>query len=207
MTKLINTLSSTVRNALLAMTISALPLALNAQAEEASTAVEGGARAMAMEIVAVVTDIDLDTRQVSLQVPGGDTVTVHASEQVVKLEDVSVGDALVVTYLAALEGELREPTEEELAEPWVLLEEGVISEDAAHPGVAGARAVRAVVTIEGMNRILGTVTVKDARGKLHVIADVEAEKMTGVTLGQTLVLVFTEALALSLESAPGATAE
>jgi hypothetical protein len=190
-------LFSTARTALLALLVTIAPVTVHAAEEGAAP--EGGARAMAVEIVAVVTDIDLETRQVSLEVPGGSVITVHATEQVVKLEDVSVGDALVVTYLAALEGEIREPTEEELAEPWVELDEGIVSDDPAHPAVAGARAIRAVVSIEGMNRILGTVTVKDARGKVHVITDVEAEKMAGVTLGQTAVLVFTEALALSLE--------
>jgi hypothetical protein len=50
-----------------------------------------------------------------------------------------------------------------------------------------------------MNRLLGTVTVMDPRGKAHVIADVEPEKMAGVTLGQTIVLVYTEAIAMTLE--------
>ena len=62
-----------------------------------------------------------------------------------------------------------------------------------------ARIIRAVCTIEGMNRILGTVTIKDPRGKLHVIGDVEPAKMEGVTLGQTIVVVYAEALALTLE--------
>jgi hypothetical protein len=53
-----------------------------------------------------------------------------------------------------------------------------------------------------MNRILGTVVIKDPRGMVHVIEDVEPEKMAGVTLGQTIVMVYTEALALSLELAP-----
>jgi hypothetical protein len=188
-----------------ALALFSLGAATPALAEQAAP-VDGGARAMAMEIVAVVTDVDLETRQVSLQGPTGNIITLHASEQVVKLEDVSVGDELVVTYLAALEGEIREPTEEELAEPWVVLEEGIISEDATHPGAAGARAVRAVVTIEGLNRALGTVTVKDARGKLHLIADVEPEKIERASIGQTAVLVFTEALVLSLQK-QSATAE
>jgi hypothetical protein len=45
------------------------------------------------------------------------------------------------------------------------------------------------------------VVIKDPRGKVHVLADVEAEKMEGVTLGQTVVIVYAEALALSLEQA------
>ncbi len=160
---------------------------------------EPGGRAMAVQIEAVVTDVDLETREVTLQTPTGNYLTLSAQEKVIQLENVAVGDVLVATYLAALEGELRAPTEEEKAEPWVVLEEGGASEDPAHPGVAGARSIRAVVTIEGMNRLLGTVTVMDSRGKVHLITDVEPQKMEGVVLGQTAVLVFTEALALSLE--------
>ena len=76
-----------------------------------------------------------------------------------------------------------------------------VSDDENYPGVGAARVIRAVCTIEGLNRILGTVVIKDPRGKVHVIGDVEPEKMEGVTLGQTLVVVYAEALALSLEPA------
>lgn len=180
----------------IAMLVIALPHFVQAAEDEKA---EANTRAMAVQIEAEVVAINLDTRQVSLKVPGGHVATVTATEKVVKLEDVSVGDMLVVTYLSALEGELREPTEEELAEPWAVIEEAGASDDKAMPGIGAARIIRAVVTIEGMNRVLGTVTVLDSRGMLHVIADVEAEKMTGVTLGQTLVLIYAEALALTLE--------
>ncbi|MEM9255949.1 MAG: hypothetical protein AAGA91_10890 [Pseudomonadota bacterium] len=195
---MIRTQGYRVTTALAALLMLALGLSAGAAEEQSDPAV--GGRAVAIEMEAVVTDIDLDTRQVSLQGPAGDIVTLTAPEEVVKLEDVSVGDALVVSYVAALEGELREPTAEELEDPWVELTESEISDDAAHPGVGTARVVRAVVTIEGMNRLLGTVTILDARGKVHVIGDVEPEKMEGVTLGQTAVLVFAQAVALSLET-------
>lgn len=199
-----------LRQFLITLMALALPLVAQAADQEGSLAVaaakgEDGGRAVAAEIVAVVVAIDLDTREVTLQGPAGETFTVTAHEQIVKLEDVSVGDRLRVTYLAALEGEVREPTAEELAEPWLVLEEGGVSDDPNLPGIAGARLIRAVVTIEGMNREFGSVTVKDSRGKLHLITDVEPEKMEGVTLGQTAVLVYTEALAMSLEKvAPAA---
>jgi hypothetical protein len=184
---------------LVATALTLFATALFAATAHADEHAKSGGRAMALQIEAVVTDIDLDTRQVSLQGPGGETVTVTAREQVVKLEDVAVGDKLLVTYLAALEGEVRDPTEEELAEPWVVLEEGAVSGEGEQPGIGAARMIRAVCTIEGMNRVLGTVTVRDSRGKLHLIGDVEPDKMEGVTLGQTVVMVYTEALALSLE--------
>ena len=43
------------------------------------------------------------------------------------------------------------------------------------------------------------MVIKDSRGKVHMIGDVEPEKMTGVKVGQTAVIVFTEAMALTLE--------
>ena len=181
-----------------ALLSAAVFLPLSAAAEEAA-APEGGMRAMAMEVEATVTAIDLDTRQVTLQGPDGKTMTITATEEVVKLEDVSVGDVLRATYLAALEGELREPTEEELAEPYVMIKDAGVGEVEGAPVVGAGRIIHAVCTIEGMNRLLGTVTVVDPNGKIHVIADVEPEKMSGVTLGQTIVLTFREALALSLE--------
>jgi hypothetical protein len=208
MTQLIRTLTSAFGSAFVILLAIVLPMSAQAAHHETAVAqdeVETSGRAVAVELVALVTAIDLETREVTLQGPDGETVTIHAPETVTKLENVSVGDQLVVTYLAALEGELRAPTEEELAEPWLELEDEAVSTDPEQIGTAGARIIRAVVTIEGMNREFGTVTVKDSRGKLHVIGDVEADKMEGVTLGQTLVLVFAEALAISLEKHQPAT--
>ncbi|NQX87615.1 MAG: hypothetical protein HRT77_03020 [Halioglobus sp.] len=189
---------------LIAFLCFSVPALIHAAPESASQAIataknEDGGRAVAAELVAVVTAIDPETRELSLQGPNGETVTITVREDSIRLEDVNVGDRLRVTYLAALEGELRKPTADELAEPWLLLEETGASDDPRQPGVAGARMIRAVVTIEGMNRELGTATVKDSRGKLHTIGDIEPEKFDGITLGQTVVLFYTEALAITLQ--------
>lgn len=175
-----------------------IPVNAFAEEEQAATA-NGGGRAMAMSVEAVVTDVDLETRQVTLQGPQGNSFTVTAGEQVVALEDVNVGDTLRATYLAAVEGELREPTEEEKAEPFVELTEAGTGMADGQPVAGAARLIQAVCTIEGMNRLLGTVTIMDSNGKVHLIADVEPEKMANVTLGQTIVITFREALAISLE--------
>ena len=206
MTHLMKILYSTTRTSLIMLLALTLPmLAQAAHHEEAQAEVKTGGRAMAVEAEAVITAIDLKTREVTLQGPSGDTFTLKSEDKMIKLEDVKVGEVVVVTYLAALESELREPTAEELAEPWVEVEDEVLSDDTTQPGIANMRIIRAVVTIEGMNREFGTVTVKDSRGKLHIIGDVEPEKMEGVTLGQTAVMVFSEALAPSLQKkAPAA---
>lgn len=194
-----NTRDRLLRGMAIILAVIALPFAAHADEQKNPEGDTTAGRAMAISVQAVVTEIDLESRLVTLRGPAGELFTVAAAEDVVKLEDVSVGDVLHATYLAALEGELREPTEEEMDEPWVVVEDAGKGMVEGTPMAGGARLIRAVCTVEGMNRLLGTVTILDPRGRAHVIGDVEPEKMTGVTLGQTIVVVYREALALSLE--------
>ena len=165
---------------------------------------EDTVRVMGVSLEAEVTAVDYESRELSLRGPQGNIVTITAGDHIERLEDIAVGDSIVTTYIASLEGELREPTEEELANPWVEVDAGAIAPEDVAPGAIVGRKIRAVCTIEGMNRLLGIVTVKDPRGKYHVIGDVEAEKMEGVVLGATLVLVYSEAMAITLEKKPAA---
>jgi len=174
------------------------PIVVQAATEEQAEPVAGG-RAMAIEMEAQVTAIDLKTREVTLRGPRGDETTLVAPERVIKLEDVSVGDLLAGTFIAALEGEVRVPTAEELANPWLVMEGSAVSDDMANPSVETARRIRAVVTIEQLNPETGVVVVKDSRGKQHTIGDVEPAKMNGVKVGQQAVMVFTQAMALTLQ--------
>jgi len=159
----------------------------------------GGERIEAERISAIITDIDYADRDVTLEGPLGNKVTLHAGPEVQRLQEFEVGDLVVATYVQSLSGELREPTEEELQEPWVEVDVAAIADETMLPGVGVGQAIRAVCTIEGMNRATRTVTVLDPRGDFHVIDDVDPENMAGVTLGQTVILTYTRAMALSLE--------
>ena len=213
MSHTMKTLSRAARAGLIALVALTLPMLAQAAHHEEAQAkpqakVQTGGRAVAMEAEAEITAVDLKTRQVTLRGPGGNTFTLQSQDKAIALEDVKVGDSVVVTYIAAMESELRVPTAEEIAAPWVELDEEAVSEDATHPGIADMRVIRAVVTVEGMNRVSGTVTVKDSRGMVHIIGDVEPEKMEGVKIGETAVIVFAEAIALTLkhQAAPADTA-
>jgi hypothetical protein len=75
---------------------------------------------------------------------------------------------------------------------------GRTADDADMTAAGAARLIRAVCTIEAMDRN-GNVMIKDARGRMHTIGGVEMEKLDNVRLGDTVVVVFTEALVLSLK--------
>ena len=195
MTKRIASVRQSIRAGLAAVLLISLPVL----AEEAATEEPPEARTMGVALEATVVAVDAEARQISLETPVGDVVTLTVPKEVATLEKIGVGDTILATFMSAMEAELREPTAEELAEPWAVIEEGGALKDSPEDAVGGARIIRAVCTIEGMNRALGTVTLKDPRGKLHLVTDVEAEKMEGVTLGQTVVVVYAEAMALALE--------
>jgi len=59
--------------------------------------------------------------------------------------------------------------------------------------------VRAVCTIEGMNRLRGTVTIQDSRGDTHVVSSIPAERIESLRIGQPVVVTFTQALAVGIE--------
>ena len=161
-----------------------------------------GERAMAIEVDAEVVAIDIATREMVLRMRNGEQLTTIVDPAVQRLDEVRPGDFLVVKYMAALAADLREPTEEELANPWVeRMGSGKADEESA-PGGAMVRGVRAVCTIEGMNRLLGTVTILDPRGKAHVIGDVSAERIESLRVGQTVVMTFTQAVAVGIEVPP-----
>ncbi len=158
-----------------------------------------GGRAIVAEIEGEVVAIDQEARELVVRGPGGNFVTLSAREDGVDLSKIVPGDTIVADYVASIEAEVRQPTAEELAEPWVVLgERGNTAAESDVTAAGVARLVRAVCTIEAMDSA-GNVTIKDPRGRMHTIGGVELDKLDNVRLGDSVVIVFTEALVMSLK--------
>ncbi len=157
-----------------------------------------GQRINTVEVKAEITFIDYDTRELSMVSEGGGFITMTAGKQVRRLKELRVGDTVVATYIAALAGEIREPTEEEKATPYQELDTMAIARKDIPPAAAEMRTIKAVCTIEGMNRVTRTAMIKGPRGNYHVINDIKPERFEGRMLGDTVVITYTEALALEV---------
>ena len=158
-----------------------------------------GGRALVAEVEGEVIAVDLETREVVVRGPAGNFVTLSAREDGVDLSKVAPGDTIIADYVASIEAEVRAPTAEEEANPWVVLGElGRTADDDSMTAAGAARLIRAVCTIEAMDRN-GNVMIQDARGRMHTVGGVETEKLDNVRLGDTVVVVSTEALVLSLK--------
>ena len=158
-----------------------------------------GARAIVAEVEGEVIAVDMETREVVVRGPAGNFVTLTAREDGVDLSKIVPGDTIIADYVASIEAEVRAPTAEEEANPWVVLGEmGRTADESEMTAAGAARLIRAVCTIEAMDRN-GNVMIKDARGRMHTVGGVEMSKLDNVRLGDTVVVVFTEALVLSLK--------
>ena len=156
-----------------------------------------GARAIVAEVEGEVIAVDMETREVVVRGPAGNFVTLTAREDGVDLSKIVPGDTIIADYVASVEAEVRAPTEE--ANPWVVLGEmGRTADESEMTAAGAARLIRAVCTIEAMDRN-GNVMIKDARGRMHTVGGVEMSKLDNVRLGDTVVVVFTEALVQSLK--------
>src|SRR5262249_31106721 len=152
-------------------------------------------------ITATVESVDLEKREVTLKGSGGNKVTLKADKSVKRLNEIKPGDLVQATYYESIAAELREPTAEEKANPLVVEEGTARAPETEAPAAGVARRVKAVATIENVDRSAQTITVKGPRGKT-VTAKVEnPANLEKMEVGKTIVITYTEALALTLEKA------
>ena len=167
----------------------------------------GRIEAVHATLSAEVTAIDLAKREVTLKGPMGNEVTVTAGPAVKRLDEVKVGDFVRVDYLVSAVAELRKPTAEEAEHPLEIMDvAGRAGADSA-PAGGIARRLKVVTTIEALNRPEQTVTVKGPLGHYLTAHVADPERLTKVHIGETVVIVYTEALAVSLDKVEKKTGE
>lgn len=150
-------------------------------------------------VAAEVIGIDLDTRELTLGYSDGSEETLVVSEEVKRLAEVAVGDYVVVEHVTALGLELRAPTEEELAEPFLVVGADATAPDTESPAGALGAMIRAVCTVEVLDRLHGTGTVMGPNGNLLTIRAKDPNNLTKVRIGDTVVVTYTEAVIMSLD--------
>ena len=186
----------------LALSMTILIQTRHALTEEGSTAKQpkGDARELWHEVstTATIEALNVDTRMITLR--SGDNVSSFTVDKKVKrLNEFKVGDKIQTTYYISLATDIREPTPEEKKNPLVVLEEVGKSPPAASPAAGRLRQIRAVVTVEGIDRAAERVTLKGPQGNIVTVRVLDPSRLDMVSLGSTVIVTYTEALAISLE--------
>lgn len=178
-----------------------LAFGLAAQAQEKSLhnmAVEDEAL---ISVTARVQAIDLEKRELTLKGPLGNEVSLTVDKEVKRLDEVKVGDEVTAKYYVSIAGELREPTAAEKENPLVVTAGMAKAPKDTAPAAGGLRVIRAVATVEGLQRPTRIVTLKGPRGNQMEVRARDVSRLEKLHLGDTIVVTFTEALAVSVEKA------
>ena len=154
-----------------------------------------------LTVSGTIVDIDHDTREVTLKDKQGRTETMVVSKSVKRLDEAKVGDKIVLEYYVGFGAEVRKPTAEEEQNPLVVLDAAGKAPQDESPAVGAVRRIRAVVTIEGLDRPTQSITVKGPRGKYFTARVADPSRLEQSRIGDKIVLTFTEATVVSLEKA------
>jgi hypothetical protein len=146
----------------------------------------------------LITAIDHADREMSLQTSDGRIETFTVDKRVKRFNEAKVGDTVSVAYYLGYNAEVRPPTAAEEQNPLVVLDTSSRAGANAPPAASNMRQIRAVVTIEAMDRVNQTLTVKGPRGKYFTARVKDPSRMEQVHIGDTIVMTFTEAAAVVL---------
>jgi hypothetical protein len=152
-----------------------------------------------VNLTAIVTEIDVDSREVTLATPEGAVVTLNASDEVQRLDEVEVGDVVVVVYKTLIKAEFRDPTPEERENPLVVLSEEERASEFEDPGAFEGSIVRAVVTIKQIILDSQLVTIKGPHGKYTTFPVEDKVLLRQLKVGELVILTYAEAVIITLQ--------
>ena len=182
----------------------ATPVANKSTAEVASKATANMAPltaedAMLVTVTARVEAIDVAKRELTLKGPLGNLNTFEVDKHVKRLDEVKVGDEVTVDYFISVAGELRAPTEDERMHPIDIVEGVARAPKGSDPAAGGVRAIKMVAEVTGLDLTTQTVTLKGPRGNSTTVRAKSLDNLKKIHIGDTIVITYTEALAVSLE--------
>lgn len=165
---------------------------------QGSTAPKGEAMLSSVEVTAKVAKINHKTREVTLQAADGQKTTFVADAAVQNLDQVKKGDTVTATYTEALVYEVMKggkPGAEQTAA-------AVAAPAGSKPAGAMGQSTTVTVSIVAIDAKAPSITVKGPAGNKQTFKVASADKLQGVKVGDTVVINYTEAIAIRVEKTP-----
>ncbi|HEX7861228.1 MAG TPA: hypothetical protein VF773_12925 [Verrucomicrobiae bacterium] len=158
-----------------------------------------GEQSIRSSVSAKVTDIDHEKRQITLKGKEGKEKTLTVDKSVQRFNEIQVGDEVKAEYYASLAGEIRAATPEEKEAPLTDVTLETKADKDSPPAAGAARRVTAVTTVEKLDPATKEVTIKGPRGRTLDIAVKNPDTFEKIKTGDTIVITYTEAVAIALE--------
>lgn len=151
-----------------------------------------------VELMGTITEIDKETREITVISGEGELHTFTASEDVKRFDEIEIGEVITFGFYKFLKAEFRKPTEEEIAEPLIAIADAEIAGMDVEPGAVIGAMVKAVVTIQVINLTYMYVTIKGPQGNYTTIDVEDAELIKKLHVGQVVIMTYGEAIAVTL---------
>jgi hypothetical protein len=196
--------TSTIAFAISAILIGAAPLAARAQTASAEVTKAPGkvGASQTVKMTATVVSIDMGSRDLLLIDSKGNMHQVNVSDQARNLDQVKVGDKVTAEYTEAISLQLKKHGTAD-APPASVEQAMVRSPKGAKPGGAVGRKVTALATVVAVDPKKQFVTLRGPQGNEFELEVPDPAQLQAVTKGDQVEVVYTEALAISVQSAPG----
>ena len=195
--------TSTIAFAISAILIGAAPLAARAQtaATGVTTAPGKVAASETVKMTATVVLIDMGSRDVVLIDSKGKMHKINVSDQARNLDQVKVGDKVTVEYTEAISLQLKKRGAAD-GPPASSQEAMIRSPKGMKPGGVVGRKVTAFATVVAVDPKKQFVTLRGPLGNEYVVQALDPAQLQAVTKGDEVQVIYTEALAISVQSAP-----
>lgn len=154
----------------------------------------------AVRVSAQVVAIDNGSRTLTLKGPKGNVVDVVAGDEVKNFAQIKVGDFVVVQVMQSLTLELQKIKSGAggIAERQAV----VTAKPGERPAAAAGREVTAIAKVTGVDQKARTITLKGPRGNVVALDVQNPDHFKVVKVGDEVRVVYTEAVAISVEPAP-----
>jgi hypothetical protein len=178
---------------------------LLAQQVDADSEAPSREESVSVDLVATISAINPETREVQLEDGQGKVRTLIADPRVLRFDELKVGDQVHATIEVSMRAELREPTAEELAhlgEATV----GVVRSPGEGPLTGSmAETATSIVTVVGLNLLNEIITVLSVDGELIDVRAQSEENLKQLRLGDTIVVSETTSIVASVVPVAAAT--
>jgi hypothetical protein len=154
-------------------------------------------RAETISVKATVEAVNMVTRIIILRASDGRIFEIYAGPEVANLQQVRVGDEVVALYAESLAVRMAKPGEvrDESSQGFGVATPG------SKPGGRVEKETTLTAEIVGIDKTLETARLKLPDGRFRVVKVQDPRNLDKVKVGDTIVVTYTEAYAISVESA------
>lgn len=139
-----------------------------------------------------------DSQKVRLKTDDGRVLTFTVTPDV-NLNTIRVGDKVSATFFQSIALDVHPPTADERKNPLQIEQTLIPPPPGVNPQAGGIRQIRALITIDKINKSEQTVLVTGPQGENGIVYIQDKSTFDKLKEGQQVTVVYTEAVAVKLE--------